>query len=123
MVDTSELDRLSAATEQYNALMEFLEEFMPAERLSLYQHRTGLTDQRVCKGPRGHLLDYCPWTEKGIDCSKCHNTGFYEITVDDADLPYTGSRQDLVYKYLGLDPNTIERQRRAVLAALREETS
>lgn len=111
-----ELDRLSAQTEQYNALMEFLDEFLPSEKISLYQWSTGLTDLRPCSGPRGGLMDLCP----GPDCPQCHGEGVYEIAVEDRDLPFSGSRQDLVYKFLGLDPKKIEAERRALLESIRQ---
>lgn len=117
-VDTSELDRLNKVTDQYNAVMEFLEEFLPGERITLYQHQTGLTDQRVCVGSQSKFLDYCRWREDGEDCSHCDNTGFYTIEVEDRDLPYIGNKQDLVYQYLGIDPKKVEQQRRAILANL-----
>lgn len=117
--DTTELDRLIEVTPQYNALMEFLEEFLPGEQISLYQFRTGLTDMRPCSGPRGRLMDLCPnKQDPARDCPKCLNTGVYEIEVDDRDLPYSGAKQDLVYKFLGIDPKKVESQRRAILSSL-----
>lgn len=119
-VDTSELDRLTKHTEQYNAVMEFLEEFLPGEQISLYQHQTGLTDMKVCFGPYPNkLLADCPnKKDPSEDCPKCLNTGFYEVEVEDRDLPYIGNKQDLVYQFLGIDPAKVEEQRRAVLASL-----
>jgi hypothetical protein len=119
MVDTSELDRLNEQTAQYNALMEFLEEFLPGEKISLDQFQTGVTDLRPCSGPKGGWLDDCPNKEDpSQDCPKCLNTGVYEIEVDDRDLPYIGSKQDLDSKFLGIDGKKVEEQRRAVLASL-----
>lgn len=118
-VDTSELDRLNRQSEAYNAIMEFVEEFLPSENISLYQYATGLTDQRVCNGPRGGFMDLCPHDQDpSRDCSKCLNTGLYEIEIENRDLPYSASKQDLVYKFLGIDPQKVEKQRRAVLASL-----
>lgn len=118
MTDTSELDRLSAQSAEYNALMEFLEEFLPSEQMVLYQHRTGLTDQRVCGGETGRLMDYCRWVSDEEPCSRCKSTGLIEVALENRDLMYVGNKQDLVYKFLGLDPQKIEEQRRALLASL-----
>lgn len=118
-VDVSELDRLNEQTDAYNALMEFLEEFLPGEQISLYQWTTGVTDLKPCFGPGRGIFDDCPnKQDPAVDCPKCLNTGVYEIDVDDRDLPYTGSKQDLVYKFLNIDPKKVEEQRRAILASL-----
>lgn len=118
MSETPTLDRLNKSKDQYNALMEFLEEFLPGEQISLYQYRTGLTDSRPCSGSSGSWLDFCRWKEDGDDCAACNNTGLIEIEIEDRDLPYSGSKQDLVYKFLGIDPKEVEKERRAILAAL-----
>lgn len=119
MVDMPNSDKLLAQKDQYNALMEFVEEFLPGEEISLYQYRTGLTDQRPCSGPRGGLMDLCPNKQDAQrDCPVCLNTGLIEVKIEDRDLPYTGSKQGLVYKFLGIDGQALERERRALLESL-----
>lgn len=119
-IDTNELDRLNVQSDQYNALMEFLQEFLPSEEILLHQWQTGLTDLRPCDGPRGGLMGLCPnQQDSSVDCPKCLNAGVYEIEIKDRYLPYSGNTQDLVYKFLGIDPKKVEQQRRAVLESLR----
>lgn len=110
-----ELDRLSEATPQYNAIMEFLEEFLPGEDMVLHKMSSGLTDLRVCYGPRGGMMDDCP----GPSCPKCGGEGVIEISIEDRYVPYSASKQDLVYRFLGIDGAKVEAERRTLLDAIR----
>lgn len=123
MPETPNLDILNQRHTEHVALMEFLEEFLPQEKISLYQWATGLTDQRPCSGPRGGLMDLCPHQQDPtVDCPKCNNTGVYEIQIEDRDLPYTGTIQELVYRFLGVDYQEVEKERRAILEEFRNMT-
>lgn len=110
--ETPNLNKMLVNADETQSIGEFLE-WLGTKGILLGRTESNLTDVITCTR--------CSSTgvRNGKECTTCLGTGEYEIRLSPKFLPMSYSIEELLAEYIGVDLAEAEREKRSILANIR----